>query len=138
MARTTASAVQLLLGAEYDTLNSPSLPPYIDLAGAIVDQVVVCMAAKGLAAASAALLEIIERTAAARYYQMADPGYTNRSTANKSGGFLDTKDNRFRTALMELSGATGGCLGAILKGNVASVAWAGKTVPESLTFEERN
>lgn len=138
MARTSSAAVQLLLAGEYDSAAATDLTPYIEIASAIVDQVVACMTARGLTPASASVLEIIERTAAARYYQMVDPGYTSRSTANKSGSFLDTKDNRFRTALMELSGLTGGCLGAILKGNVASAAWGGKTVPEQLDFDQRN
>ena len=65
MARTTSTLVQGLLAGEYDVAAATDLTPYIALAGAIVDQVVVCMAAKGLAAASATVLELIERTAAA-------------------------------------------------------------------------
>lgn len=135
MSRTTVIAVQTLLDDQYN--GTADLQQHIDIASAFVDAIVTCMTSKGLTAA-ATLLELIERIAACYYYRAGDPGYSSRSTANKSGAFTETDKDRFYNRLLTLSGATGGCLGAILKGNIAFGAWLGKTVPEQLSWEERN
>lgn len=136
MSRTNSAAVQAVLGGEYD--GSASLTPSIDSASSVVDKVVACAAAKSVTI-SAADAELIERWVACFFYQASDPGYSSRSTANKSGSFLDDGGdfkNRFlrRAALIDVSG----CLTTIFKRQVASCSWLGKTVPEQLDFEDRN
>jgi hypothetical protein len=136
VARTSTAAVQEVLDSEYN--GTTSLTPSVDSATVVVDQVVTCAAAKGITI-SAGQAELIERWLACFFYQAADPGYTNRSTLNKSGGFInDSGDflNRFlrRAALID----TSGCLTAIFKRQTASIAWGGKTVSEKLMFEDRN
>lgn len=83
-ARTTPQAVQDLLAGEYD--GKTRLTPSIDTANVMVNWLATQdLAAEGLL--NSGQLELIERWLSAHYYQMADPGYQNRSTGGASGGF---------------------------------------------------
>lgn len=134
--RTTSVAVQTVLNPnDYDATRS--LDAYIETASAIVDQVVTCAASKGITINA----ELIERWLAAHMYQMSDPGYTSRSTANKSGSFRGTTTNKFDATLYGQTAQNvdvSGCLTAIGLRQVASIFWGGKTDGDKQTYEERN
>jgi hypothetical protein len=84
MSRTSPTAVQNILGTEYDVTNRPSLNGFIDTASADVDDVL-ANDVQGLMTPNR--LELIERWLAAHYYQISDPGYKSRTTAGASGSF---------------------------------------------------
>lgn len=138
MARTSSSQVIAVLGGDYD--GSTSLTPSIDAASAIVDRVVTCATSKGIPLTDAEA-ELVERWLAGHMYQAADPGYSSRSTLNKSGAFLDAggedlRATRYgkRALLLDPSG----CLNNIDKRNVAGGSWLGKTLTEQLSYADRN
>lgn len=137
MARTTSAAVQALLGDDYDTVNSPDLTPRIDAATAIVSRVSTCATNKGITLSSTEL-ELIERWVAAWLYTKTDRLYTNRSTADASGGFILGKDEPepYKDGALALDYS--GCLAAILNRNRAGAFWNGLPLSEQSTYDERN
>lgn len=134
--RTTTTLVQAVLMGDWD--QSTDLTPFIDSASSVIDKVVTCAAAKGITITSTDA-ELMERWLSGFFYQGGDPGYTSRSTANKSGSFRDDSD-KFKNPYLRRAALidTSGCLTAIILRQVASIAWGGKTVPEQLTFDQRN
>lgn len=135
--RTTSSAVVLVLAKEYDTVNSPDLTPYIELASAVVDDVADCVAARGLTI-SGTRLELLERWLAAHYYNRMDPSYQSRSTLSASGAFVRDPKNPEPFKQMALSLDTTGCLAAALNGSRASVTWLGKVPSEQTPYYQRD
>lgn len=84
MARTTPNNVKAILGQEYDSVNLPSLNPFIDTASVMVDEV---QADDYSGLMTSQRLEIVERWLAAHFYQISDPGYKSRSTSKANGTF---------------------------------------------------
>lgn len=149
MARTSSSAVQAILrpgsqGGDYDDLNSPSLTPFIEAASSIVDDVVACVARKGLTAFSSAKLELIERWVAAHSYVMSDQTYASRSTAGASASFhgqtgMYLEATKYGQMAMSLDSS--GCLAAVTSGSqrkTASLRWGGKRPSEQTDYADRN
>lgn len=137
MSRTTATAVKNVLGPNYDSINGPTLTPFIDLANLVTTRYQALAAAEGTVPSSAEL-EMVERYLAAQRYCDQDPVYTSRSTLSASGSFqrLDTAIGEFARAACGLDPT--GLLMGLLKGQVAGGAWAGKAESEQLTWDERN
>jgi hypothetical protein len=136
MARTTTTAVQTLLGRNYDTRNLPSLDPYVEMATAFVDRVVICAAAKGIAITDAEL-ELIERNMAAHYYTRTDPLYASKSTLSASGSYARGKEVEvYKANAIELDPS--GCVNALLGRKKASMSWLGKPKSEQMDWEEWN
>jgi hypothetical protein len=140
MARTTSAAVKLVLQDDYDSVNTPSLVPFIDTATAVVTRVAACATRKSWTLSSTEL-ELIERWLAAHFYCQGDPSYSARSTAGASGSFagvfgmgLDNTRYGQQAQMVDSSG----CLTALAKRRVASAAWLGKTDREKLTWDQRN
>jgi hypothetical protein len=117
--RTTDKAVQEILGDNYDSINEPSLFPYIRAASLIVDDVVTCLATKGLTYTTARLREI-ETWVAAYLYTITDPIYKSKTTANSSATY---PDRSYLDAAKALDNS--GCLSGALSGNRASLDWLG-------------
>lgn len=133
MARTTSTAVQGVLGRDYD--GSTDLTPYIDIASALVDQVVVCAAAKSIAYGfTDAVLEVIERWMAANYYTIMDPTYKARATASASGTFNKNPD-AYKDAAIDLDPT--GCLNALLKRQRAGAVWLGKYPSDQIPYSQK-
>lgn len=110
----------------------------MDSANAVTDRVVACATARGFTLTDEEA-ELIECYLAAHFYQTSDPGYSSRSTANKSGAFLDDpKDMQTRYLERALLLDYSGCLRMIFKRNFASAFWLGKTESEQLSYCERN
>ena len=85
--RTNEADVKGILQGEYDSLNQPSLSPFIDTASGVVDWLMAWDTAH-CSELSATTLKAIECWLTAHYYQISDPGYSSRTTASASGAFL--------------------------------------------------
>lgn len=135
MARTTSTAVQTLLGGNYDADNQPSLSPFIDAANLIVTRCDTLASANGYTL-STAEKEMIERYLSAHLYTVQDALYSSRSTLGASGSFIRDKDGDYLKAAKMIDPS--GALATVLDNNTAGGAWLGKTVSETLSFDERN
>lgn len=132
---TTAAAVKLVLGKQYDSVTQPDLTPYLDLAAAIVADVVDCAADKSVTL-STDRQELIERYVAAYAYLTLDPGYKSKSTLSASGSF-DFDAERVKKLAVGLD--TSGCLAGILAGRAqASLTWLGKNTQDEIDWTDRN
>lgn len=136
MARTDATAVQTLLGRNYDSRNSPDLTPYVDMATAFVDRVITCATAKGVTL-STAEAELIERNMAAHFYTRTDPLYQSKSTLSASGSYARGKEvESYKANATEMDPS--GCVNALLNRQRASMSWLGKADSEKLDWDEWN
>ncbi len=137
MARTTAKGVRDVLGRNYDSVNSPTLNPMIDVANLIISKLRT-LAADQSVTYTTAELEMMERYVAAQRYCDQDPLYTSRSTLSASGSFqkLDNEVGDFAKTACSLDQT--GILKALLLSNVAGGAWVGKTETEQLSYDDRN
>jgi len=140
MARTSSAAVQGVLLRDYDTQHNPVLTPYIDTASAIVDRVAACAIAKGKTLA-ATELELLERWLAAHFYKCSDQQFASKSTDGASASYTGKTDEGIRSTkygqtAIDLDAS--GCLSALAKQQRMSAYWLGKSVPEQISYEERN
>jgi hypothetical protein len=139
MARTNSAAVQALLVSDYDTVNTPSLTPYIDTAASVIDDVVDCAARKGITM-SDAKLELLERWMAAHFYCVMDKPYSSKSTSGASGSFHGQTAQGFSATLYGQQAMridTSGCLYAIDETRVAGGFWMGKRPTEQTNYRDR-
>lgn len=128
--RTTAGAVQKILGRDWD--GETVLDPYIETASAVVDRVTACATAKSITLSSS-LLELIERWMAAHYYTVMDPIYKSKNTEGAGASF---NDRSYKEVAVELDYT--GCLNAILSKQRASVAWLGKPKSAQIDYVDRD
>lgn len=130
MARTTAAAVQTLLGGDYQ--SSLSVTPFIDSATLVVDRVSTCATGRGVTLSSEEL-ELIERWYAAYLYTRVARRYRSKQTGKASATYEDTT---------YLDGAYGvdasGCLKAIIAGRKTKAVWLGKRVSEQTDYINRD
>lgn len=132
MSRTTITEVKAILGTNYDTLNLPSLSPYIRAAGLLMDRVNDCATERGYILTSTELQEM-ERWMAAHFYTIYDPIYKSKQTANSSATYFDRSYKEVAEAM-----DPSGCLSAILKGNRVNFDWLGKIPSEQIDVEDRD
>lgn len=130
--RTTPGAVKEILGQNYDTINCPSLKPFIDSASVIIDRVITCATNRGVTH-TAAELRLMEMWIAAYLYTINDPLYKSKSTADASASFAD-RSYLDPAKMIDSSG----CLNTIMSGNRASLDWLGKPLSEQLDYFDRN
>lgn len=131
--RTTPKDVQDVLGPNYDTINCPSLMPYLRSASLIIDDVVDC-ATESLITLSDARLAEMEKWIAAYLYTITDPIYKTKQTANSSASYFDRS---YLDAAKSLDKT--GCLAAILTtGARAGMDWLGKRPSEQIDIDDRN
>lgn len=146
MARTTTTAVQTLLGADYDTASSPDLTPFVDTATAVVDDIEECDGDRDNVL-SDARLELIERWLAAHFYALRDQPYQSKSTS--AGGSAASATFQGRTGMYYEASKYGqaavrldksGCLAAEAgaERRVAGITWLGKTEAQEIDWEDRN
>lgn len=140
MSRTTSQAVRAVLNEDYDTLNEPTLSPYIDTASAVVDDVVSCYNEQGLTI-SAARQELLERWLAAHFYQQSDKGYAAKSSDRASATFqgqtaMYLESTLYGQTVLVLEPK--GCLKTAAVGAVAAGGlWLGRNQPEQTDYEDR-
>lgn len=125
MARTTAAAVQALLGHDYDAAAARDLGPFVATASAVVSRAVACMTGRGGAAADADL-ELLERWLAAHYYTLSDRVYASRSTLGASGAFVQGRDEPHPYLAGARAVDPTGCLARVLAQKTAGGFWAGR------------
>ena len=138
MSRTAPSAVQAILGPNYAT--GVSLSPFIEVATAIVDDVVSCAAEDGVTL-TAVKLELIERWLAAHFYHCSDPVYQSRSTEGASGQFqgqsgMGYDGSRYGQMAMRIDSS--GCLRASDKGATGQFIWLGKPPSDQINVDDRD
>lgn len=140
MARTTTTAVDELLGVNYD--GETSLTPYVAMATALIDRVVVCAATRGLTLTSDEA-ELLERNMAAHFYSSMDPLYSSKSTAGASGSFMwqggqGLDGSRYGQAAKLLDRS--GCLTALTTPGAgrARATWLGKRPSEQIPYNQRD
>lgn len=132
MARTNPIKVQDILGGNYDTINCPSLKPFIESAGLILDRVIECATSKGITH-TAGELAAMEMWVAAYLYTISDPIYASKTTANSSASYFE-RSYLDPAYMLDPSG----CLKAIIKGTIASIEWLGKPPSAQLDYDQRN
>jgi hypothetical protein len=74
--RTTPAAVKAVLARDYDSVDEPSLTPYLDAASLLVGD----LEDAASTAPAAARLELVERWLAAHYYALSDQPYSDEWT----------------------------------------------------------
>jgi hypothetical protein len=130
MARTSAPAVQAILGRNYD--GSTDVGPFIDWAAGVVDQVILCAAGRGITHTSTAL-ELMERWLAAHAYTLTDPLKTSKRTADASASY-QTRDYLVMAKSLDSSG----CVAGILSGKGgAGATWLGRAPSEQTAYLDR-
>jgi hypothetical protein len=135
MARTTATAVQDILGPNYDGVSS--LTPFIDAATDIVTWLDSKDTGNDL---STATLELIERWLSAHFYAQSDPILQSKSTGRSSGvfqgqtamGLMNTNYGQ-QALLLDASGNLG------KRGKTkATLSWLGKAPSTQIDFADRD
>jgi hypothetical protein len=136
--RTTAAAVQEILGADWD--GKRSVVPFIDSVTNTVSRVVQYGAGKGVSL-SAAEAEVLERWLAAWAYVMSDRTLDSKNTG-KAGGTFSGKTDKGLDANMygQMAGSLDptGTLRAIIKGQILQTTWLGKPPSEQIDYDHRN
>ena len=117
-------------------LSLPALQPHMDSATALVSRVVACAARKNRSLTDDEA-ELLETYLAAHFYQASDPGYSSRSTLNKSGSF-HTPKNQTRYLDRALTLDHSGCLRQLFLKKSVGAFWGGVTEDQATSFEGRN
>jgi hypothetical protein len=131
MARTTISDVKAILGTNYDTINTPTLTPYIRAANLLMDRVNQCATERGYILTTTELQEM-ERWMAAHFYTIYDPIYKSKQTANSSATYFD-RSYMDAAKAMDPSG----CLNAVMMSQRVNFDWLGKTPNEQIDVDQR-
>jgi hypothetical protein len=138
--RTTAQAVKGVLLRGYNTRDNPSLNPFIEMASAVTDTLRTRAAAAGTSI-TYANLELIERNLAAHFYAMSDRGFSSEGTEGANTSYdgqtarnLDFTPHGQRARMLDPTGMLQG----IVSGRVASIGWLGTSVPQQLSYRDRN
>lgn len=138
MARTNATDVKALLGANYNTISAPSVTPYITAANLLVTKANTCAIAKGVTL-DATTLEQMELWLAAGYYTRSDPMYkrkkSNKSEGETFGGMYNQTSHYFKTAF-ELDDS--GCLRQLVAGRRGGIEWLGKAPSDQTDYRDRD
>lgn len=139
MPRTRAIAVRDVLLRDYDTIDCPSLEPFIEKANVMTDRVAACAIAKNNPYTTAEL-ELIERYLTAHAYAMSDRTYSARSTLRASGSF-NGKTGMYLEATFYGQQAkeldVNGCLESLGKTHSVGAVWLGKRPSVQLDVEQR-
>ncbi len=144
--RTTAAAVQAVLGDNYGAKVDGSLPDvttFIGMANPLIDRVVQIAAQKiSPIVLSTAEQEVLERLMAAHFYCLSDPIYTSRNTSSASGQFqVGTPDEGFGATeygRQAMAFDYSGCLKQLSLKRRAAATWLGKPVSAQIPYVDRN
>jgi len=141
MARTSSSAVQAILGPNYDAEAATDVSPFIATATAVVDRISSEASGRGLTIDST-MLEIIERWLAAHYYGISDQFYSSRSTDGASGSFQGQTQMGFDATLYGQQAKrldwTGTLAAMDSNAGVPQMVWLGKPPSTQLAYEDRD
>lgn len=137
--RTTSALVKGVLLKDYAAMTSPDLTPFMLVASAIVDDLVI-YARQKCVTVDTVRQEIIERWLSAHSYQQSDPGYSSRSTEGSSGSFLGSvtsgvQSTRYGMFAIQID-PTGYLL--TLGKRRATAAWLGKPPSQQIDIELRD
>ena len=133
-------AVKQVLMRDYDTATEPSLTPFIDIAGALVDDLV----AAATTAPTTARLELLERWLAAHYYALSDQPFMEEWDSQgkakyqgETGKYLEA--TKYGQAAVGLDST--GYLSRLARGVTrvsAGMTWLGKPPSEQTRYEDRD
>lgn len=144
MARTNPDLVKDVLapGHDYDTLEAPSLDPFIEAANELVSWCVTNAGAYGRTALTAALAAKVETWLAAGLYKLSDQQLASSQAGRSSGQFRGGSGQQMSDQNQYLRAAcamdVSRMLGPLLNGAVAGAVWLGKPVSEQTPYSERN
>lgn len=148
MARTTATAVKGVLLSDYGTTFrglEPDLGPFIEAAGAMVDDLVDCATAKSLTVTTARR-ELLERWLAAHFYSCTDRPYQSRSEEGASATFQGQTGKGLEASYYGQTAIrldSTGCLAAAEAATedggrpTVSFAWLGKNPTDQTDYLDR-
>lgn len=141
MARTTAAAVQEILGDDYD--GSRNLRPFIDTANVMTTRVNTCASDKGITLTTTEL-ELIERWLAAHAYSISDQPYSENYTGKargvyqgRTGMYLESSKYGQMAVNVDYSGCLAG-LASEEGSNRVRAVWLGKPPSEQIDYEDRD
>lgn len=129
--RTTHKDVEEILGGNYDSINCPSLRPYIKAANLVVTRVENCIEQDGDELSTDEAREM-ERWLAAYFYTINDPIYKSKQTGNSSATYGDRSYLDGAIALDPTN-----CLSAQMKGTNVGITWLGKVPEDQIDINDR-
>lgn len=142
MARTTPSQVKAVLGGDYDAEAEPTLTPYIDWAGALVDD----LDEAATTSPTTARLTLIETWLAAHAYVMSDQPYEESSQGKSMGVFQGSgaktigkylEASKYGQQAILLDG-TGYLINLGQRRLTVGATWLGKTPSEQINWWDRD
>lgn len=131
MPRTTPKDVEEILGQNYDTINCPSLYPYIKAANVVISRVIDCAEEQDITITDTEAREM-ERWLAAYYYTVNDPIYKSKQTGNSSATYFDRSYLDVATSMDPTS-----CLKTQISGTNAGFTWLGKVPTDQIDVDDR-
>jgi hypothetical protein len=151
MARTTAGKVREVLLRDYDSVDEPSLTPFIDAAGALADD----LEDAAESAPSASRLELIERWLAAHFYAMSDQPFSEEwvgkakasyqgSRGETLGKYLEASKYGQQAILLDPTGYLSAQVAAAVvaaagtRTITASATWLGKPPSQQTDYSDRD
>lgn len=142
--RTTAAAVQAVLGGDYGPLPDgtyPDLSPYIESVTGLVTQLAANVVTYRETTLSSSTLELIERWLAAWAYAMSDKTLSSTSKGGASGSFtgqwgMGLDSNNYGQMAIRIDYTR--TLDAMDKGRIASTDWLGRMPSSQTPYSERN
>lgn len=142
--RTTDDYVAGILapGHDYDTIEGPSLAPFISAANKRVTWIINNAANYGRTALDSDSAAEVEAWLAAGLYKMSDQQLKGSQAGRSSGQFRGTDGPKFSEQNLYLRTAcaldTSMMLAAALDGRFAGSSWLGKTVDAQIPYDQRS
>lgn len=141
MARTTADKVRGVLMRDYDTVDLPSLTPFVETANSLTDEVAAVAAGRNVSLGSARL-ELIERWLAAHFYSQSDRPYAENMTRSAQAKYQGQTGMHLESSFYGQTAMVLDTSGALRSLNSpagrAYAAWLGKAPSEQTDYVERD
>lgn len=138
--RTSPEQVQGVLLKDYDSVDSPSLVPFITAANLVVTQVKSCANKKGVSLSTDELQQI-ETWLAAHMYVMSDKVLIEEGSLSARGKYQGQTGMNINASFYGQTAAMidhSGCLSAISQRKVVGFHWLGKTSSEKIPLQDRD
>jgi hypothetical protein len=145
--RTTPAAVKAVLARDYDSVDEPSLTPYLDAASLLVGD----LEDAASTAPAAARLELVERWLAAHYYALSDQPYSDEWTEGakatyqgKTGMYFEATKYGQAALGLDTTGYLAGLQAAAVVASggssrvTAGVSWLGKAPSAQRDYNQRD
>lgn len=141
MSRTTSTEVKAFLAGNYNSQSNPTVDPFIEMAGVMVDNLVTCATSKGVTLSDDTLKQI-EKLLACHLYGFQDQFYKRKRTGQASGEFqgdtgMGLKSSFYGQTALSLDSS--GCLSqADMPVIDLTMDWLGTPLRDQQTYDQRN